>query len=66
VVVASRMHADAIVDAVNVARATYVKGATDLGRVPDYEGGRVSAKVARIVSGYIDFVNRSVWSKPTP
>ncbi len=52
-----------LVDAVRVARLTHDARAGDLGRVPDYEGGQVSAKVARIVSGYIDYVNRTVWRK---
>ena len=35
------------------------------GCVEDYEAGSVSAKVVRIVLSYIDYVNRTVWSKPT-
>jgi UDP-N-acetylglucosamine 2-epimerase (non-hydrolysing) len=35
------------------------------GAVPDYEAPDASARVARIVFSYIDYVNRVVWSKPT-
>ena len=59
-VVLTTMHPDRVLDAVRVARAT----ATDthsLGHVPDYEAGGVSARVARVISGYIDFVNNVVW-----
>ncbi|MAX53920.1 MAG: UDP-N-acetylglucosamine 2-epimerase (non-hydrolyzing) [Alcanivoracaceae bacterium] len=31
--------------------------------VPDYEGGPVSLQVARIVSSYTDYINRTVWHK---
>jgi UDP-N-acetylglucosamine 2-epimerase (non-hydrolysing) len=33
--------------------------------VPDYEGGKVSQKILRIVLSYTDFVNRVVWRTPT-
>ena len=29
--------------------------------VPDYEAGRVSMKVLRIIQSYVDYVNRTVW-----
>lgn len=31
--------------------------------VPDYEGGQASQKILRIVLSYVDFINRTVWSK---
>ena len=61
VVVVSRLGAEEIVDAVRTMRATHDASRRAFGRVPDYEAGRVSAKVVRIVAGYIDFVNRTVW-----
>ena len=63
VVVVSKMSADDILDAVQVMRSTY-DPKTPPDRVPDYEAGRVSSKVVRIVAGYIELVNRAVWSKP--
>lgn len=35
-----------------------------LGRVEDYENPNVSQQVLRVVLSYIDYVNRTVWSKP--
>jgi UDP-N-acetylglucosamine 2-epimerase (non-hydrolysing) len=32
-------------------------------RVADYDGGVVSKKILRIVLSYIDYINRTVWSK---
>jgi UDP-N-acetylglucosamine 2-epimerase (non-hydrolysing) len=63
-VVLSAMAPEAIADAVRVALTTQKTVDKTYGRVPDYEAGQVSAKVARVLSGYIDFVNRVVWSKP--
>jgi len=34
--------------------------------VADYEADNVSEKVLRIVHSYTDFVNRTIWFKPTP
>ncbi len=65
VVVAARMTPDAVAEAVRIVRATHDPNRTGFGRVADYEGGQVSVKVVRIVAGYIDVVNRVVWSKPS-
>ncbi len=54
---------DLLSEAVRIARLTHEGRGADLGRVLDYEGGQVSAKIVRIVSGYIDYVNRTVWRK---
>jgi UDP-N-acetylglucosamine 2-epimerase (non-hydrolysing) len=62
-VVLSSVNADAVADAVRVALLTHRPDARGFVRVPDYEGGQVSSKVARVLSGYIDFVNRVVWAK---
>ena len=29
----------------------------------DYDGGPVSKKVVRIILSYVDYINRTVWSK---
>lgn len=62
-VVLTNADPDNLAQAVAIARRTHGARAADLGRVPDYEGGQVSAKVVRIVAGYIDYVNRTVWRK---
>ncbi|GJD48523.1 UDP-2,3-diacetamido-2,3-dideoxy-D-glucuronate 2-epimerase [Methylobacterium crusticola] len=61
VTVVSRLSVEAILDAIRVTLATHGSAAR---RVPDYEAGAVSAMVARVISGSIDYVNRVVWSKP--
>jgi UDP-N-acetylglucosamine 2-epimerase (non-hydrolysing) len=35
-----------------------------LAPVADYEAQAVSKQVLRVVSSYVDYVSRTVWSKP--
>ena len=62
--VMSSLDADDLMTAIGVVRDGLGGGRRFAGRVPDYEAPEVSAKVARIVFSYIDYVNRVVWSKP--
>lgn len=64
VTVVSRLSVDVILDAIRVTLATHGDRNTGARRVLDYEAGRVSQTIARVISGYIDMVNRVVWSKP--
>lgn len=63
VLVMSGLKTSRVLDAVSV----ITKQHSDLGGcrklVADYEGGRVSEKILRIVLSYTDFVNRVVWSR---
>lgn len=52
-----------VLDAVNIVTHQHKKTDTKLNIVPDYLGGLVSQKVLRAVVSYVDFVNRTVWSK---
>ena len=61
--VMSSLQPDRLLDAVRCVRDGW-PGRRFAGRVPDYEGGAVSAKVVRIVLSYIDQIDRVVWSKP--
>ncbi|MBX9726815.1 MAG: UDP-N-acetylglucosamine 2-epimerase (non-hydrolyzing) [Rickettsiales bacterium] len=61
VLIMSGLKAPNVLDAVRVIIATHSAAPHRI--VPDYEGGAVSQKVLRIVLSYIDFVNRTVWSK---
>ncbi|WLI88040.1 UDP-N-acetylglucosamine 2-epimerase (non-hydrolyzing) [Massilia sp. R2A-15] len=53
-----------VLDAVRVITSQYDRTRQVMPPVLDYEGGAVSKKVLRIVLSYIDYVNRTVWSKP--
>jgi UDP-N-acetylglucosamine 2-epimerase (non-hydrolysing) len=59
----SGLKAERVLDSVRVVTQQH----RPLGRshklVQDYDGGLVSQKVLRVVLSYVDFVNRTVWSK---
>lgn len=52
-----------VLDAVRVIIAQHDKTKRVMDRVEDYEGGPVSKQVLRVVMSYVDYVNRTVWSK---
>jgi UDP-N-acetylglucosamine 2-epimerase (non-hydrolysing) len=54
---------DRVLDAVKVIIAQHDKNNRVMHPVADYEGGPVSKQILRIVLSYIDYVNRTVWSK---
>ncbi|MGO6755250.1 non-hydrolyzing UDP-N-acetylglucosamine 2-epimerase [Rhizobium ruizarguesonis] len=53
-----------VLDAVRVIVAEHDKVARTIAPVADYEVGAVSKQILRVVLSYIDYVNRTVWSKP--
>jgi UDP-N-acetylglucosamine 2-epimerase len=55
---------DRVLDAVRVILAQHDKNERALPPVMDYEAGDVSKQVLRVVMSYVDYVNRTVWSKP--
>lgn len=59
----SGLKKDRVLDAVKVIIAQHDKGKQVMHPVADYEGGPVSKQILRIVLSYIDYVNRTVWSK---
>ena len=62
-VIMSGLNKDRVLDAVKVTTAQYDKTKRVMHAVADYEGGPVSKQILRIVLSYIDYVNRTVWSK---
>lgn len=52
-----------VLDAVRVITSSVNEIEKSKNIVRDYEGGKVSQKILRIVLSYTDFVNRVVWSK---
>ncbi|MDB5796428.1 MAG: wecB [Paucimonas sp.] len=55
---------DRVLDAVRVVVAQHDRNVRVIAPVPDYEVGPVSKQVLRVVLSYVDYVNRTVWSKP--
>jgi UDP-N-acetylglucosamine 2-epimerase (non-hydrolysing) len=52
-----------VLDAVRVIIAEHDRAGQEMKIVGDYEAGAVSKQVLRVVMSYIDYVNRTVWSK---
>ena len=59
----SGLRKDRVIDAVRVIIAQHDRTNRVMDRVEDYEGGPVSKQVLRVVMSYVDYVNRTVWSK---
>lgn len=59
----SGLKKDRVLDAVEVIIAQHDKNKRVMSPVIDYEGGPVSKQILRIVLSYIDYINRTVWSK---
>jgi len=60
----SGLKKERVLDAVRVIIAQHDKNKRVMRAVQDYEAGPVSKQVLRIVLSYVDYVNRTVWSKP--
>ncbi|OIN54164.1 non-hydrolyzing UDP-N-acetylglucosamine 2-epimerase [Pseudomonas costantinii] len=58
----SGLKSERVLDAVRIVTSQHRDGVVPR-VVPDYEGGVVSQKVLRVVLSYVDFINRTVWSK---
>ena len=59
----SGLKKDRVLDAVRVIISQHDKTKRVMSRVEDYEGGPVSKKILRVVMSYVDYINRTVWSK---
>ena len=59
----SGLKKERVLDAVRVIIAQHDKAKRVMDRVEDYEGGPVSKQILRVVMSYVDYVNRTVWSK---
>ncbi|MDE2310681.1 MAG: UDP-N-acetyl glucosamine 2-epimerase, partial [Betaproteobacteria bacterium] len=60
----SGLRKERVLDAVKVVVAQHDKANRVMQPVQDYEAGPVSKQVLRVVLSYVDYVNRTVWSKP--
>lgn len=54
---------DRVLDAVRVVLAQHDRSRRLIPAVDDYENGHASTQVVRIVLSYIDYINRTVWSR---
>ncbi len=54
---------DRVLDAVRVVVEQYDRAVRSTPPVPDYEVASVSRQVLRVVMSYVDYINRTVWSR---
>ena len=54
---------DKVINAVRVVTSQRENSKNFLRTVKDYQGGRVSIKVVRVIHSYTDYINRVVWGK---
>jgi UDP-N-acetylglucosamine 2-epimerase len=59
----SGLKKDDVLDAVKVIITQHKKGVRVMSAVDDYESGPVSKQLLRVVMSYVDYINRTVWSK---
>jgi UDP-N-acetylglucosamine 2-epimerase (non-hydrolysing) len=52
-----------VLDAVRIIITQHDKNKQTMKPVQDYEAGAVSKQILRIVLSYVDYINRTVWSK---
>ena len=60
----SGLKKERVLDAVRVILAQHDKAHRVMQPVQDYEASAVSKQLLRVVLSYVDYVNRTVWSKP--
>jgi len=60
----SGLKKDRVLDAISVIIKQHKKESRVVSAVPDYESsGSVSKQILRVVMSYVDYINRTVWSK---
>jgi UDP-N-acetylglucosamine 2-epimerase (non-hydrolysing) len=60
----SGLKKERVLDAVRVIIAQHDKIKRVMRPVQDYEAGSVSKQILRVVMSYVNYINRTVWSKP--
>ncbi len=60
----SGLKKERVLEAVKVVTSQHSKEKRNFPVIPDYKGGAVSKQIVRIVLSYVDYINRTVWSKP--
>ena len=59
----SDLDPEKVINAVKIIVSSDQKETRKLKSVDDYNGGKVSMKVVRIIHSYSDYINRVVWRK---
>ena len=62
-VIMSGLKKDRVISSINIVVSQFSEDERVIPPVPDYESKVVSKQISRIVMSYIDYINRTVWSK---
>jgi len=57
------LHQERVLQSVAIVMGQHSDGGLPIYPVADYDGGPVSKKIVRVILSYVDYVNRTVWSK---
>ena len=60
----SGLKKERVLDAVRMVTTHHVRDKRVIPVIQDYQPGSVSKQIVRVVLSYIDYINRTVWSKP--
>ena len=52
-----------VLNSIDIVTSQYAESIDSIRTIADYETENVSKKVVRIILSYVDYVNRTVWSK---
>jgi len=59
----SGLKVERVLESVKIITSQHQRNTRVMNIVSDYEGGSVSKQVVRIIPSYVDYINRTVWSK---
>jgi UDP-N-acetylglucosamine 2-epimerase (non-hydrolysing) len=60
------LNAERVLQAIDIVTSHHSRNQRSFKLVHDYDTESVSKKVLRIVTSYLDYINRTVWFKPSP
>ncbi|MEH6445870.1 MAG: UDP-N-acetylglucosamine 2-epimerase (non-hydrolyzing) [Oceanospirillaceae bacterium] len=59
----SGLKRERVIESVKIITSQHQRDSLVIKKVNDYQGGEVSKQVVRVVLSYVDYINRTVWSK---
>lgn len=57
------LNKERVLNSIDIVTSQYAEGIDSIRTIADYETENVSKKVVRIILSYVDYINRTVWSK---
>ena len=57
------LNKERVLNSIDIVTSQYAESIDSIRTIADYEAENVSKKVVRIILSYVDYVNKTVWSK---